>query len=93
MPTPVELLAQSLAKFRTATRVKSTSAGYRKDNPTEYNKVIAYLDGGARPTGVTTDMGMALLLEEDARRALVTPPAYTLAYGSAYYGSAYYGRI
>ncbi|MBA2706604.1 MAG: glycoside hydrolase family 16 protein [Gemmatimonadaceae bacterium] len=67
-------LTASLAKFRTAKRVSGASASYKKDNPTEYAKVIAYLDGGARPTGVTTDMGMALLLEEDARRSLVVPP-------------------
>lgn len=73
MATPGELLAQSLAKFRSAKRVSGASASYKKDNPNEYVKVIAYLDGGARPSGVTTDMGMGLLLEEDARRALVVP--------------------
>lgn len=76
MPTPEELLAQSLTKFQSANRIDGTRASYRKDNPTEYTKVIAYLQGGARPSGVTSDMGMALLLEEDARRALgvVEPP-------------------
>ncbi len=69
-------ITASLAKFRTAKQVSGTSGSYKKANPTEYGKVIAYLDGAARPTGVTTDMGMALLLEEDARRKLipVSPP-------------------
>ncbi len=80
-------ITASLAKFRTAKRVSGTSASYKKDNPTEYGKVIAYLDGAARPSSVTTDMGMALLLEEDARRSLVvTSP-------SGAFGSGNYGRI
>lgn len=76
MATPEELLSQSLAKLRSAKRVSGTSASYKKDNPGEYTKVIGYLDGGPRPSGVTTDMGMGLLLEEDARRAIdvVAPP-------------------
>ncbi len=72
-------ITASLAKFRTANRIDGTRASYQKDNKTEYDKVVAYLDGGARPSGVTTDMGMALLLEEDARRKLVpvSPPPPT----------------
>ncbi len=66
-------ITASLAKFRTAKRVSGANASYKKDNPTEYSKVIAYLDGGVRPSGVTTDMGMALLHEEDARRKLLAP--------------------
>lgn len=76
MSTPAELLAQSLAKFQSANRIDGSRNSYRRDNPSEYAKVIAYLQGGARPTGVTSDMGMGLMLEEDARRALnvVVPP-------------------
>jgi hypothetical protein len=74
MTTPAELLGQSLAKFRTAKRISGNNNSYRKDNPGEYAKVIAYLDGGARPTGVVTDMGLGLLLAEDARRALLVDP-------------------
>jgi len=74
-------ITASLAKFRTAKRVSGANASYKKDNPAEYGKVIVYLDGGARPSGVTTDMGMALLLEEDARRALgASPPPPTGSY-------------
>jgi hypothetical protein len=76
MATPAELLAQSLQALRNAKRFSHTSNSYRKDNPNEYAKVIAYLDGGSRPSGVTTEMGLHALLEEDARRALDTqdPP-------------------
>lgn len=76
MATPAELLEQSLAKFRTANRIDGTRASYRRDNPDEYVSVMAYLDGGPRPGNVTSDMGLGLVLEEDARRALgvVEPP-------------------
>lgn len=74
MSTPAELLAQSLAKFQTANRIDGSRASYRKDSPTEYAKVMGYLAGGARPSGVVSDIGMGLMLEEDARRALVPAP-------------------
>lgn len=76
MTTPVDLLAQSLDALRNANRIDGTRASYRKDNPTEYAEVSAYLDGGARPTGTLTLMGQGLVLEEDARRELTvtTPP-------------------
>lgn len=74
MPTPDELIEQSLSKLRTAKRFSHTSNSYRKDNPGEYAKVIAYLDGGARPSDVVTDMGLHAILEEDARRALSGSP-------------------
>ena len=45
MPTPAELLAESLTALRNAKRFSHTSNSYRKDNPNEYAKVIAYLDG------------------------------------------------
>jgi hypothetical protein len=74
MSTPAELLEQSLQALRNANRFSGNKQSYRKDNPNEYAKVIAYLDGGARPSGVTTEMGKHALLEEDARRVLVNPP-------------------
>ena len=70
MPTPAQLLAQSLAALRDAKHFSHTSNSYRKDNPNEYAKVLAYLDGGVRPAGVTSEMGKHALLEEDVRRAL-----------------------
>jgi len=51
-----------------ANRIVAQSQSYRKDNPAEYLKVRAYLDGGARPTGVTSHMGLHLLYGEDACR-------------------------
>ena len=72
--TPAELLAQSLAKFQTANRIDGHRNSYRRDNPTEYDKVMAYLAGGPRPAGVVSDMGMGFLYEEDARRALTSGP-------------------
>ena len=74
MPTPAELLAQSLAKLQTANRIDGNKNSYRRDNPTEYGLVVAYLKGGPRPSGVASDMGIGLMLEEDARRALATGP-------------------
>ena len=77
-----KVLAASLAAGRAATRVSGTKNSYRKDNPGEYAKVMAYLDGGARPTGELTKMGLHLVLEEDVRITLTqtilpvsTPPA------------------
>lgn len=52
-----------------AKRISALSQSYKKDNPTEAQKVFAYLNGGARPTGVTTEMGVGLLEVEDERRA------------------------
>jgi len=51
-----------------AKRISAPSQSYAKDNPVEYSKVKAYLDGGPRPTGVTTEMGLGLIEVEDARR-------------------------
>lgn len=70
---PSDQLAQALAKLRTANRIDGTKNSYRKDNPSEYDKVMQYLDGAARPT-VTSDMGLGLVGVEDARRALTTTP-------------------
>lgn len=69
-----DLLASGLAHLRAAKRVSGTSGSYRKDNPTEYAAVTAYLNGGARPNA-TTDMGKGLVEVEDARRqAAGSPP-------------------
>jgi hypothetical protein len=70
-----DILAASLAAARAAKRISGTNASYRKDNPLEYAKVIAYLDGGARPSGVLTKMGEHLVLVEDVRRALAAVAA------------------
>lgn len=77
MSTPSELLSKSLDAFRNANRIDGTRASYRKDNPSEYASVMAYLDGGTRPGGTLTLMGQGFVLEEDARRALAAlpPPA------------------
>jgi hypothetical protein len=85
MPTPAELIAESLTALRNAKRFSHTSNSYRKDNPNEYAKVIAYLDGGARPTGTLTEMGKHAVLEEDVRRSLSPPvppdpPTYPASY-------------
>ena len=57
-----------------AKRISAPSQSYRKDNPVEYQKVQAYLTGGSRPTGVTTEMGLGLVEIEDVRRGSVEPP-------------------
>ena len=52
-----------------AKRISAPTQSYAKDNPGEWTKVKAYLDGGAaRPTGVVTEMGIGLLEVEDVRR-------------------------
>jgi len=76
----IDLQKQSLAAGRAASRISGTRNSYRRDNPVEYTNVMAYLDGGPRPTGTLTKMGEHLVLEEDVRIALVkyqptaTPP-------------------
>lgn len=101
MSTPAETLAQSLSALRNASRFSGNKNSYRKDNPNEYAKVIAYLDGGARPTGVMqfSLMGQHAVLDEDARRALVPPdpglpfkeaelrPGYATIRGAGNFGS------
>lgn len=95
MATPAELIAQSLAHYREANRIDGTRASYRKDNPGEFVSVMAYLDGGPRPSNVTSDMGLGLVLEEDARRALdpaepsPPPPPPPPPPGDAYFVTDY----
>ena len=67
-------LASAIDHLLKAKRISAPSQSYAKDNPAEYQKVKAYLDGGARPTGVTTEMGLGLIEVEDVRRAVTPPP-------------------
>lgn len=83
MSAAADALAQALAKLQTANRIDGNRNSYRKDMAVEYAKVIAYLQGGARPAGVTSDMGLGLTLAEDARRLLNAPPAPSAAYPSS----------
>lgn len=57
-----------------AKRISNPTQSYAKDNPGEWSKVKGYLAGGARPTGVTTEMGIGLIEVEDVRRGSTTPP-------------------
>jgi hypothetical protein len=75
-------LDSALDHLLKAKRISAASQSYRKDNPVEYTKVQAYLDGGDRPTGVTTEMGMGLVEVEDVRRA-EPPPVGNVARSSA----------
>lgn len=70
MPT----LDSALDHLLRAKRISAASQSYRKDNPAEYAKVVAYIEGGARPTGVSTEMGMGLVEVEDVRRLIIDPP-------------------
>jgi hypothetical protein len=69
-------LSSAIDHLLKAKRISAPSQSYRKDNPAEYAKVEAYLKGGARPTGVTTEMGLGLLEIEDVRRAEPPSNAY-----------------
>lgn len=66
-------LASALSHLLKAKRISAASQSYKKDNPVESQKVFAYLNGGARPSGVTSEMGQGLVEVEDVRRN-VTPP-------------------
>jgi len=67
-------LSSAIDHLLLAKRISAPSQSYRKDNPAEYAKVLAYLEGGARPTGVTTQMGLGLVEVEDVRRGVPPPP-------------------
>lgn len=67
-------LETALDHLLAAKRISGNKQSYKSDNPSEYAKVKAYLDGGARPTGVTTEMGVGLLEVEDAHRAETPGP-------------------
>lgn len=68
-------LSSAIEHLLKAKRISGNSQSYRKDNPTEYNKVYLYLTGGPRPTGVTTEMGQGLVEVEDVRRGQVQMPS------------------
>lgn len=74
---PVADCAKARSEALLSNRIVAQSQSYRKDNPAEYAKVRAYLDGGPRPTDVTTHMGLHLLYGEDACRGSVSPPPTT----------------
>ncbi len=65
-----QALAASQIEARAAVRIGGAKSSYRRDSPREYAAVMAYLDGGPRPT-VTTHMGKHLVLEEDVRLELI----------------------
>ena len=66
-------LDSAIAHLLKARRISAPSQSYAKDNPGEWAKVKAYLEGGARPTGVVTEMGLGLIEVEDARRGTPDP--------------------
>lgn len=67
-------LSSALDHLLAAKRISAASQSYARDNPSEWQKVQAYLTGGARPTGVTTEMGLGLVEVEDVRRANIPSP-------------------
>lgn len=61
-------LTEALEHLFKAKRISAASQSYRKDNPIEYQKVLDYVNGGPRPMGVVTEMGLGLVGVEDVRR-------------------------
>ena len=61
-------LSSAISHLLKAKRISGPGPSYAKDNPGEYQKVKAYLTGGARPSGVSTEMGLGLVEVEDVRR-------------------------
>lgn len=74
---PVDTCELSVTEALLSNRIVGSSQSYRKDNPSEYTRVRAFLDGGARPTGSLTHMGLHLVALEDTCRALAVPPPTT----------------
>ena len=68
-------LSSAIDHLLRAKRIAALTQSYRKDNPIEYQKVLAYLEGGPRPMGVVTEMGMGLVEIEDVRRADLPLPS------------------
>lgn len=68
---------QAVTKLLQAKRIVAATGSYRKDNPTEYTAVRAYLEGGSRPTGSLTRMGAGLVALEDTCRDFSPPPTTT----------------
>lgn len=74
MPTPTELLKQSQAEALLSSRISGNKNSYKKDNPAEYQSVLSYLQGGARPdVSALTHMGLHLVYLQDAYLALQGP--------------------
>jgi hypothetical protein len=69
---------QSVSEALLSNRIVAPSQSYRKDNPNEYAAVRAYLDGGARPTGSLTHMGLHLVALEDTCRDLAQTTTTTI---------------
>lgn len=67
-------LDEAVQHLLAAKRISAPRQSYAKDNPQEWQKVKAYLNGAARPSGVTTEMGLGLLAVEDVRRGSPPPP-------------------
>lgn len=67
-------LDSAIQHLLAAKRISAPSQSYAKDNPVEWGKVKGYLEGGERPTGVVTEMGLGLIGVEDERRAVEPPP-------------------
>jgi len=63
-------LSSAIVHLLKAKRIVALRQSYAKDNPIEYAKVKTYLEGGARPTGVITEMGLGLVEVEDVRRGV-----------------------
>ena len=65
-----------------AKRIVAASQSYAKDNPTESRGVFEYLNGGGRPIGVLTEMGLFLVEVEDVRRGGSSNVARSAATGA-----------
>lgn len=68
-------LESAIQNLMAAKRVSAATQSYARDNPNEWQKVKAYLEGGPRPTGVATAMGMGLVEVEDVRRQQPSLPS------------------
>lgn len=74
---PEDTLDTALTELLAANRISGANASWRRDNPNEYARVVAYLDGGTRPAEPLSRLGRGLVLVEDARRELVGDPTTT----------------
>lgn len=80
-------LTSAIDHLLKAKRISAPSQSYKKDNPVEAQKVFAYLQGGPRPSGVTSEMGMGLVEVEDERRSVPPPPTGNVLYAHDYTGA------
>lgn len=68
-------LTEAIDHLLKAKRISAVTQSYKKDNPVESAKVFAYLNGGTRPTGVSSEMGLGLMeVEDERRKPPVEPP-------------------